>query len=123
MIFSILCPGSMEAHIESPACSPQHTAELQGTMTSKLAVVVLNCIARNKIKGSLGAYRHQSAVQRVLLPYPSPLEETLLDFSIYGFYISLPYEVPSGLHAMYQPRHTDEGMCGHATPTPALREG
>ena len=28
---------------------------------------------------------------------PSPLEETLLDFSMYGFYISLPYEVGSPL--------------------------
>ena len=24
------------------------------------------------------------------------------------------FHCPLGLHAMYQPRHTDEGMCGHA---------
>ena len=39
----------------------------------------------------------------------SPLEETLLDLSIQKFQICLSY-----IHAMDQPQHTDEGMCGHA---------
>ena len=63
--------------------------------------------------GAVGPEEDQDHLE-VCTGYGSPLEETLLDFSLYGFYISLLYEVPSGLHTMDQPRHTDEGMCGHA---------
>ena len=45
---------------------------------------------------------------------PSPLEETVLDLSIYRFQISFSYVVPLGLHTS-EPGHTDEGMYGHAS--------
>ena len=42
---------------------------------------------------------------------PSPLEETLLDFSMYGFYISLPYKVGSPLGPLvFLTSYKDRGL-------------